>query len=251
MEEAKVLVLDIETRPLEVYTWELGEQHISIGQIKKDWGVIAWAAKWLGDSPTKVIYHDLRGNPNGDDKSLLIPLWALLDQADIVVTQNGQKFDGPKLNARFILHGMRPPSPYKHLDTYQIVKRVAQFTSNKLEYLTDKLCTKYKKLSHAEYPGLSLWLQCLAGNVKAWEAMRKYNIHDVLSTEELYLKVRAWAPQSMPKVFHSLRVRVCETCGSNALQSRGFERVKTAKYRRYQCQSCGKWQRGERVKEAA
>jgi len=81
----------------------------------------------------------------------------LLDQADILITQNGQAFDSPKINTRFILNGMKPPSPYKHLDTYKIAKKVASFTSNSLEYLTDKLCIKYKKLAHAKFPGMLLW----------------------------------------------------------------------------------------------
>jgi uncharacterized protein YprB with RNaseH-like and TPR domain len=128
-------------------------------------------------------------------RKILRDLWKLLDEADIVITQNGKNFDTPKLNARFIEHGMKPPSPYKHLDTYQIARSAAKFTSNKLEYLTEKLCTKYKKLKHEKFPGFALWAECLKGNVAAWNEMRRYNKHDVLATEELYMKIRAWAPQ--------------------------------------------------------
>ena len=34
------------------------------------------------------------------------------------------------------------------LTHHLLAKSAADFTSNKLEYLTDKLCKKYKKLSH-------------------------------------------------------------------------------------------------------
>ena len=119
------------------------------------------------------MYRDQRNAKDIlDDKAILKPLWKLLDEADIVITQNGKNFDSPKLNARFIMHGWAPPSPYKHLDTYQIVRQAAKFTSNKLEYLTEKLCTKYKKLEHAKYPGMVLWTECLAGNRAAWNEMR-------------------------------------------------------------------------------
>src|ERR1017187_8428682 len=180
MNTQKVLVLDIETAPIIACVWGLKDQNIGLNQIQRDWSIIAYGAKWLGDPATKMMYEDLRNFKDiTDDTKLLKSLWKLLDEADILITQNGQSFDAPKINARFILHGMKPPSPYRHLDTYRIVKRVTEFTSNKLEYLTDKLCTKYKKLHHHKFPGMSLWNECLKNNRAAWEEMKIYNIHDV------------------------------------------------------------------------
>lgn len=240
----KVLIFDIETSPMLAYVWDRHQVNISLNQLKDDWHVIAWAAKWLGDPPSKVMYRDQRNAKNvADDKAILEPLWKLLDEADIVITQNGKNFDSPKLNARFLLNGMQPPSPYKHVDTYQIVSRVAKFTSNKLEYLTDKLCVKYKKLSHSKFPGMSLWQGCLSGNKDAWDEMKTYNIHDVLATEELYLKVRAWAPETTPQVFPVSDLSVsCPTCGvEGKMQRRGFIVARTRSYQRFQCQACAAW----------
>jgi len=45
-----------------------------------------------------------------DDSGILREIWKMLDEADIVITQNGRKFDQKKLNARFILNGFKPPS---------------------------------------------------------------------------------------------------------------------------------------------
>lgn len=241
MIDQKVLVLDIETSPITAYVWGLKDQNIGLNQIVKDWEIIAFAAKWLDEK--KVVYHDRRNDTS--DTRLLGHLWYLLDRADIVITQNGKSFDGPKINARFIQYDMKPPSPYKHLDTYLIARHTAQFTSNKLEYLTDKLCTKYKKLSHAKFPGMSLWVECLKGNAAAWNEMKTYNIHDVLSTEELYLKLRAWTPKSAPVVHTS--VGECGVCGSNKLQRRGTEVKNKGRYQRLHCQSCGKWSLGGKL----
>lgn len=251
MTDKRVLVLDIETSPIQAYVWGLRDQNISLSQIKADWYVLAWAAKWLGEPASAVIYMDQRRAKHiEDDRKILLPLWKLLDQADIVITQNGARFDAPKLNARFITHGMNPPSPYKHLDTYQIVRRVAAFTSNKLEYLTDKLCTKYKKIKHGKFPGMSLWKECLAGNLAAWNEMKKYNIRDVLATEEFYNIIKAWTPSSMPAVFEPTKSpHRCRTCGDGRIQRRGYDVNKTAKYVRLQCQNCGTWQRGAKVNE--
>lgn len=245
----RVLVFDIETAPMLAYVWGLHEQNVALNQLHSDWHVMAWAAKWLGED--KVIYKDQRGAPEiSDDKELLKPLWALLDEADIVITQNGKSFDSKRLNARFIMHGMKPPKPYKHIDTYLLVRGVADFTSNKLEYLTDKLCKKYKKLSHKEFPGMELWKACLKGNRKAWDCMKRYNIHDVLSTEEFYGKIKAWAPQLMPKPFTTNGDPTkCDTCGKNGLLSRwGWSYTRTTKTQRMQCKGCGAWMMGQREK---
>lgn len=231
--ETKVLVFDIETSPITAYVWGLKDQNIGLNQIVEDWHVMAWGAKWLNEKG--VFYAD---TCKRTEKQLLLEIWELLDAADIVITQNGQSFDSRRLNARFIHYGMRPPSPYRHIDTYLLVKGAADFTSNKLEYLTDKLCVKYKKLRHSKFPGMSLWTECLKGNIKAWEEMKKYNIHDVLSTEELYNRVKAWGPKNMPKVY--LGLLTCSVCGGRA-QRRGTELSGKTLVQRIHCQACGKW----------
>ena len=243
MEKPKVLIFDIETSPIVAHVWGLRDQNISLNQIVKDWQVLAWAAKWLGED--YVWYADTRNHKT--DKPILDRLWHLLNEADIVITQNGQNFDSRKLNARFIEYGMKPPKPYKHLDTYKIAKAIGAFTSHKLEYLTDKLCTKYKKLSHKNFPGMSLWNECLKGNVKAWNEMKKYNIHDVLSTEELYTKLKGWTPASMPS--RGLEKADCRVCGSGTrMWHKGYEIKKTGRYHRYQCQGCFAWTTGGKDK---
>ncbi len=250
MIQPKVLVLDIETAPMLAYVWGRKDQNIGLSQIHSDWYVLAWGAKWLNTPASALMYRDQRKARHiENDLGILKPLWKLLDEADVVITQNGKNFDAPKLNARFILNGMNPPSPYRHLDTYQLVRRVAQFTSNSLEYLTDKLCTKYKKLSHGKFPGMALWRECLKGNPKAWAEMKLYNTHDVLSTEELYNKVRAWAPATMPTPHAVADVSTgCRVCGhKGTMQPRGFNLTKTAKYRRYKCSHCKSWSQGEKV----
>lgn len=235
--EQRALILDIETSPLIVYVWDLKDQYVNMNQIIKDWDIMAWSAKWLGEPAHSIMYYDKRNDK--DDLRILKPLWNLLNEADVVITQNGKAFDSKKINARFMLHSMLPPKPYKHLDTYLIAKAAAAFTSHSLEYLSGKFCVKYKKLSHAKFPGLSLWKECLKGNNRAWEEMKKYNIHDVLSTEEFYNKIKAWAPQNAPKLYNlDYLSRQCRICGvKGKIEFRGGEKTK----RRVHCISCGKW----------
>lgn len=233
-----------------VYVWNLKDQYVNLNQVVRDWHIMAWSAKWLGEPAKNIRYYDLRNHKRGNDLPILRPLWRLLNKADIVLTQNGKAFDAKKINARFMLHGMRPPRPYKHLDTYLISKRAADFTSHSLEYLTDKFCVKYKKLSHPAFPGLKLWSECLNGNRKAWNEMRLYNIHDVLATEEFYERIKAWAPESAPKPFLPAKVSAqCQVCGDKGRMVRRGASVKNKfRYQRWQCQTCGKWATGDRIK---
>lgn len=251
MTTQRVLVLDIETSPLLVYVWNLKDQYVGLNQMIQDWHIMAWSAKWLGDPASSIQYYDQRNLKVGNDLPILKPLWRLLNEADIVLTQNGKAFDAKKINARFMLHGMKPPKPYKHLDTYLIAKKAASFTSHSLEYLSERFCTKYKKLSHGKFPGLSLWRECLLGNKKAWDEMKEYNIHDVLATEEFYEKIKAWAPDSAPKPFPRLKgLMSCEICGEDGRMIRRGVSVRVSfKYQRWQCQTCGKWSTGDKIKE--
>lgn len=249
MIDQKVLILDIETSPLLVYVWNLKDQYVGLNQMVKDWHIMAWSAKWLGEPAKKIQYYDQRNLKVGDDLPILKPLWKLLNEADIVLTQNGKAFDAKKINARFMLHGMKPPKPFKHLDTYLIARHAASFTSHSLEYLSERFCTKYKKLSHGKFPGLSLWVECLKGNKKAWDEMRKYNIHDVLATEEFYNKIKAWAPQNAPTVYlQGKLLDHCGVCGSKRVRKEGFDYTRISRAPQISCNDCGKWTTGTREK---
>ena len=235
----KVLVFDIETAPIMSYVWRLWDQNVGLNQIEQDWHIMSWAAKWLDDPADKVMYMDQRNAKNiEDDSKILKEIWNLLDEADIVVTQNGKSFDQKKLNARFILNGFKPPSSYKHIDTKLIAKKHFGFTSNKLAYMTDKLCTKYKKLDHGKFPGFALWSECMKGNKQAWQEMEDYNRYDVLSLEELFNKLIPWDNSINFNLYHDSDEYVCK-CGHDKFSKNGFYRTSAGKYQKYKCKNCG------------
>lgn len=236
----RVLVFDIETAPILAHVWGLWENNVGLNQIQSDWHILSWSAKWLDDAPEKVMYQDQRGMTDiTNDSDLLKGIWDLLDEADIVITQNGKKFDVKKLNARFILSGFPPPSSFRHIDTQEIAKRYFAFTSNKLAYMTDKLCVKYKKLTnHGKFQGHELWTECLKDNLEAWKEMELYNKYDVLSLEELYHVLIVWDSRINFNVYtDSLEVE-CK-CGSKDFIKNGFSYTNTSKFQKYRCKSCG------------
>ena len=235
----KVLLFDIETIPLLGYFWSIWQQNVALNQIEMDWSIVSWSAKWLDDAPNKTMYMDQRNAPKlEDDKVLLQHIWNLLDKADIVIAQNGKNFDHKKLNARFILNGMQPPSTYKIIDTMLLAKKHFAFTSNKLEYLSDKLCTKFKKLKHQKFPGFELWQQCMKGNLEAFKEMEKYNKHDVLALEELYKKLIPWENSINFNTYSDDLENTCK-CGSTEFYKNGFYITQVGRYQKHKCKHCG------------
>lgn len=239
MSKPKILLLDIETAPIIAHVWDIWEQNVGLNQIVKDWHILSWSAKWLGEPASKVMYQDQRkAKKIEEDKNLLKGIWQLLDEADVIITQNGKAFDEKKLNTRFLMNGMHPPSSYRHIDTKQIAKRKFAFTSNRLEYMGDKLNKKYKKQKHKRFLGHELWTQCLAGNLAAWKEMEKYNKYDVLALEELYNRLQPWDNSINFNLYNDTESMVC-ACGCKEFKLNGFAFNNAGKFQRYKCVKCG------------
>ncbi len=242
----RIVTLDIETAPLEVYVWGIWEQNVGLDMIKTEWSILSYSAKWLDDP--KLIFECTGGRGVKrvrNDKKLMKGLWKLLDEADIVIAQNGQRFDIKKINSRLIEHGFGPYSPIRIIDTLLEAKKSFGFTSNKLAWMSGHL-TKSKKSEHKKFPGFDLWLECLKDNPKAWAEMQHYNQLDVVATEQLYLKMRPWIPNH-PNVatYSTCEGRMCPKCGSEEIFSNGWRVLQGGKYKRYQCKGCGAWSRSK------
>ena len=188
----KTLIIDIETSPIEGLVWGTWKQNLTLDQIQTDWSILSYAAKWAGDS--KVFYEDSggRGVDKVRDDSLLLPgLWKLLDEADRIVAQNGNRFDVKKINYRLAERGFTPPSPFRVYDTLLASRRLFAATSHKLGWLSEHL-TDTPKSKHRKFPGWELWLECLQDNPDAWTEMKKYNIQDIKATEKLWVRQQPW-----------------------------------------------------------
>lgn len=234
----KVLVLDIETTPIISYTWGLFDQNVALNQVIEDWTILSWAAKWMDSD--KIFYSDTRKEKNPrNDRKLLFEIWDLLDQADIVVGQNSTSFDIKKLNARFILNGMSPPSSFRQIDTMRVAKRNFKFTSNKLEYMSKNLCEEHVKLTHRKFNGFDLWKACLSKNQEAFQELEAYNIEDVLATEELLKKLMPWDKSINFNVYDDDLDTVC-SCGGRNFKEKGHVYSNLGKYQRFICTKCGK-----------
>src|SRR3990172_8408349 len=159
MSGPRVKTLDIETSPIVAYVWSLWKVNIGLNQIVDEWSIMSYCVKDLGKKKLRYVDTSNMTNPR-DDSELLVALHAELCDTDIVIAQNGKRFDMKKINARFIEKGFAPLPPIKVIDTLLIAKDVAAFTSNKLEWLSKHL-TEVPKYAHSEFPGMELWTECL------------------------------------------------------------------------------------------
>lgn len=241
----KVLVLDIETAPMMADVWKLWDENIGLNQIAQDWYILSWAAGWLDSN--RVMYADQRDASNIEDDSLMLAqLHNLLDEADVVIAHNGVRFDIPKINARFLKAGFPPPSPYRQIDTLKLAKAKFKFSSNRLAYLAHFLGVEAKE-EHHRFPGHTLWTEVRKGNLAAWREMKKYNVQDVVTLKQVYLKLRAWDSKHPNLAIDSPEVGVCPVCGHPHMEKRGYHYTNLGKYQRYHCtnESCGAWRIGK------
>jgi len=235
--ESKILIFDIETSPNLGYWWSHPwETHII--ENKDEWHILSFSAKWLGE---KVFSKGLCDYPlykkdKESDKALVEDIWKLFDEADIVVAHNGADFDIKKSNSRFSFHKMKPPAPFKTVDTKIVAKKNFAFNSNSLNDLGKYLDLGVK----VETGGFKLWLDCMAGKLEAWKKMKQYNANDVILLEKIYLRLLPWM-NTHPNLGMYTNKLVCPKCGSGNMQSRGFSINATTKYKRAQCQDCGGW----------
>lgn len=250
MRKPKILLFDIENFPNTAYIWSLRQEgYISSEMIDNAWYLACWSAKWLGEKTVMSgalidFPKTYKSNPE-NDKPVLEKLWKLLDEAEIVIAHNGKAFDTKKVNARFIMNDMLPPSPYKVIDTLLEARKHFFFTSNKLNELG-----KYLKCgTKVDTGGFKLWKLCMAGNRTAWSHMVTYCKNDVLLLEKIYLKMLPYIdhPHLGAYLGTDKDECVCPNCASEKLEKRGFSFTQFYKYQRYCCKSCGKWSKGRKA----
>lgn len=240
MPEPKILLLDIETAPNLSYVWGHYEQNVVKHEV--EWYMLSWSVRWLQDDPITKCLADYPGYKAGsdDDKQLVSELWKFLDEADVIVWQNGDKFDAKKINTRLIKHGIRPPRPYRTVDTLKVARKHFAFNSNKLNDLGNYLGVGHK----LEHKGFELWKGCLLGDAESWATMKAYNERDVELLQDVYLKLLSWT-SNHPNVGTLKGLKdACRNCGSTDIIQDGYILTATGKRPQYRCGHCDTWMQG-------
>jgi predicted RNA-binding Zn-ribbon protein involved in translation (DUF1610 family) len=233
----KILLYDLEISPMLAYVYDMWDTNVL--KVEKQAEIMSISWKWLGD---KKIH-----NLNQTDMTteyLIKQLWKLLDEANVVIAHNANKFDNKVSNAMFLRYNMTPPSPYRTIDTLTVARSKFKFNANSLDNLGEVLGIGRKTNDkHSD-----LWYDCIKGDKKAWKKMALYNDNDVILLEKLYLKLRPYISNHPNIAVLSNKPDSCPKCGGIHIQRRGIRHTNAGAMQRYKCMDCGGWC-SERVKE--
>lgn len=231
----KILIFDIETAPLKAFVWSRWKQNIYLDQTISEWFMISWSANWLYDTHMMTGLLTPEEIKAEDDSRISRDIWKLLDEADIIIGHNCKQFDTPKLNSRFIMNGLNPPSPYRQIDTLTTARKEFGFSSNKLDALAG-----FFGIEHKSSTSFKLWVECMEGNQDSLDYMLKYNSKDVTILEQVYLKLRPWI-RNHPNlsVYLETNSATCPYCGSEHIyETADSYYTQVSRYSILRCDDC-------------
>ncbi len=226
--------------PLRVTAWD-----IEASNLAADFGIVLCVGfKDVGTRarPLVISLYDYFTENDKDliraERRMLKDVYARLMDSDTWLTHYGVRYDAPFVNSRLMYHGMKtlPPS-FPHIDTWRVSKYQLKLRNNRLATIQQHLQLEDEK--NAIRP--EQWIRCLSGHAPSMNYIIDHCRRDVLVLEQAYLRLRPLVKGHPNGNLLRQSDTGCPVCGSETLQSRGFQIAMSRKYRRYQCQSCGSW----------
>ena len=231
----KVLIFDIETAGVQGLCADRGF-------------CVVFGYMWLGEKTAHAItIKDFPGKDVHDDTQLLKRAVEIINQADGLVAHYGEKFDKPYLQARLLRAGLPPIANNKLTDTCLFARAHLKLSSNRLGNIADFLELPNRKMDkRGGWP--TWWTQALRGDAKAIAAMADYCKKDVLCLRDIYLRLRHLIPTAHLPANEAIgeKIWACPSCGGFRKQDRGTYLTASRRFQRYQCMSCGRWDRSKK-----
>ena len=171
------------------------------------------------------------------DELLVLELWALFNNSDVIVAYNGRGFDVKEIQARFLMYGLPPTSPVKVIDPLLIVKDKFRLPFKSLKYVAEFLGVTQK----LENSGNDLWKKATMGDEEALQEMLDYNKGDIITLREVYKKLQGWGNSGTNlALYNANHDTLCTNCGSDDITSLDGKYAYTAqrRYSLYRCNSC-------------
>lgn len=248
MRTAKILLLDIETLYMETDgIWDLRTDYISPDNITKDWSILCWGAKWLFEPGISGQSVTPKEAMNREEHTVIGGIWKMIDEADIVVTQNGEGFDIPRLNSKFLKWRLPRPAPYIHVDTLKVAKRNIYLPSYKLDWVGKNVLGIDGKIKM----GMDDWRGCAKGDQSALDKMLTYCKRDIAPLlEDWYLYLLPFVKNQNLNIYPDHDSDVCPNCESTDLKWTLTYSTPQGRYEGFRCQSCGSIGRGTSKEKA-
>ena len=183
--QGKVLIYDIETSYNIGKFWRAGYNlNINPGDIIHERAIICISYKWLGEEQV----YSLTWDKNQCDKFLLEQFIPILDEADMIVAHNGDRYDLKFIKTRALKHNLKMLINYKQFDTLKVAKAKFMFNSNKLDYISKFLGAEGKISTE-----MKLWDDIILRKCpKAMIEMLTYCEEDVRQLEIVYNVLVSW-----------------------------------------------------------
>ena len=185
---SKVMIYDIETSRIRAWVWWSGKQWISPDQLIDEPTIITVSWKWLGE---EEVYY-LTWDENHSDEQLMKDFLKEYNKADLIIGYNNDRFDNRWINARAMKYELDVNTHVRSLDIMKEEKRLFRVPSYSMKYMT-----KYSNVVHKQgHEGIHMWNMIQTGTPSEQEEylnkMVDYNVGDIASTEELYVRMRKY-----------------------------------------------------------
>ena len=214
--QSKVLIYDIETSKTPFELWWSGKQFVNGNSALDDSKIVTISYKWLGADEVYAVKWD----KNRSDKDLMIEFLKSYNEADMVIGINNDRFDNKFINTRAAKYDLDVNLHVKSLDVQKECRRLFRLPSYSMKYLGRYFEMPIQKMKvHLE----DIWEDLVYGTKKeSKEAMKlliKYNIQDILTTEQLYLKLKKYLKHPVHLgVLDGKEKTSCPICGGSDLE---------------------------------
>ena len=195
-QKPRVLYIDIETSLTDIYGnfgLKVRGEYINPRMIRHPYFIICWSAMWMD---THKLYSGCvtqQAALEWTDKDILLPLFDLMDKADIVAGHNVDGYDVKRINTRLKLNGFEKPEKFKTIDTLKIARAKFAFESNKLDHISQILGLRPKDDMCIED-----WIEISeTGNKKILKKMLHYNHGDVITGAKVLESFEDWSDKPL------------------------------------------------------
>lgn len=244
--------IDIETAPMESFHWSAKTDYIPHDFNSQETTILCASWKFSGEMGVKntSIHHKhkrLTYKSTRKDRRVVKDIINLLmlcaDKNIIVVGQNGDRFDLPKIRCRGIIHRLPPIPKLTTVDTLKESRKLG-FDYNRLDYKDRLLHGKGK----VETRGWPMWRDVVHRDstheqrLQAMKEMVHYCDGDILSLERDFNTLRPYMLAFPNMNLWQGSQMHCPQCGGDNIIYRSKPRpVQTRLQRRMSCKDCGRW----------
>lgn len=243
LKKPKILFYDIETKPVKAWVWRTGKQYINHSQIVdgERFDIICLAYKWYGERQVRTLDWGIKKQCS---KSMIKAFGKIIEEADIAIGQNSDRFDVKQINTQRLMHNLPPIAWPTSEDMLKLMRKQFYLTSFSLDYVSKLLTGDGKdRMSFAD------WIDIVDyKDTKALDKMLKYCAKDVKKLESVFRKIEPHLDYKAHRgVISGAGRDSCPGCGTTNIQNYGKVIRRTGKYQRYRCTECGKVWRDTRL----